>query len=82
MNNLVITILAAGDGKRMNSPIPKVLHTINGTPMLVKIIQQSLLLNPSNIIIVVGKHSLTIKNCLKNYFNINLFTFINQPEQL
>lgn len=82
MNNLVITILAAGEGKRMNSVIPKVLHTINGTPMLVKIILQSIPLNPSHIIIVVGKFELLIKNCLKNYFNLDLFTFINQPEQL
>lgn len=82
MNNLVITILAAGEGKRMNSVIPKVLHTINGTPMLVKIIKQTILLNPTNIIIVVGKHENLIKNCLKNYFNLDLFTFINQHEQL
>lgn len=33
-------ILAAGYGKRMNSPIPKVLHKVNGLEILARIVQQ------------------------------------------
>jgi len=36
--NLTVTIMAAGEGKRMNSNIPKVLHKFNGIPMLIRII--------------------------------------------
>lgn len=39
MTNLTIVILAAGEGKRMNSDLPKVLHLFDGLPMLVRIIQ-------------------------------------------
>ena len=38
MDNTTIVILAAGKGTRMNSPIPKVLHEVNGVPMIVKIV--------------------------------------------
>jgi bifunctional N-acetylglucosamine-1-phosphate-uridyltransferase/glucosamine-1-phosphate-acetyltransferase GlmU-like protein len=55
-DNLVITILAAGEGKRMNSNIPKVLHLFNNKPMLVRIIETTLLLNPTKIIIITGKY--------------------------
>lgn len=33
-------ILAGGYGKRMNSPLPKVLHRINGLPMIKRIVNQ------------------------------------------
>ena len=55
-DNLVITILAAGDGKRMNSELPKVLHLFNDKPMLVRIIETALSLNPQKIFIITGKH--------------------------
>lgn len=81
---LTVTIMAAGEGKRMNSNIPKVLHNFNGIPMLIRIILEANKLNPNNIIIITGKYDLLIKDTLKSYFennNINLFdklTFINQ----
>jgi bifunctional N-acetylglucosamine-1-phosphate-uridyltransferase/glucosamine-1-phosphate-acetyltransferase GlmU-like protein len=81
---LTVTIMAAGEGKRMNSNIPKVLHNFNGIPMLIRIILESSKLNPNRIIIITGKYDILIKDTLKNYFennNINLFdrlTFINQ----
>ena len=37
--NLVVTIMAAGDGKRMNSIIPKVLHFFGEKPILLRIIE-------------------------------------------
>jgi bifunctional N-acetylglucosamine-1-phosphate-uridyltransferase/glucosamine-1-phosphate-acetyltransferase GlmU-like protein len=76
--------MAAGEGKRMNSNIPKVLHNFNGIPMLIRIILEAIKLNPNSIIIITGKYDILIKDTLKTYFennNINLFdklTFINQ----
>ena len=81
MKNLVITIMAAGEGKRMNSSIPKVLHLFKRTPMLVRIINESLHLNPRKIIIITGKYDELIKNTIKTYFDdfhYNNFVFVNQ----
>lgn len=75
---LIITILAAGEGKRMNSSLPKVLHIFNGKPMLVRIVETSLLLSPQKIIIVTGKHDELIKKTLANYIDIIDLIFVNQ----
>lgn len=53
MDQLWSVILAAGEGKRMNSTIPKVLHPICGRPMLNYILDSAVELT-DNIVIVVG----------------------------
>jgi bifunctional UDP-N-acetylglucosamine pyrophosphorylase/glucosamine-1-phosphate N-acetyltransferase len=77
-----ITILAAGNGTRMNSPIPKVLHLFHGKPMIVRLIEQSLLLQPSSIFLVVGKHYSKIKETIEKYIQSNLIKYIHQPNPL
>lgn len=65
--DIVPIILAGGEGKRMNSPLPKVLHHIIGVPMIVRVIQSAMLLNPYKIIIVVGKHRAIIQKIIQEY---------------
>lgn len=49
-----VIILGAGQGKRMKSPIPKVLHKIAGKPMLQWVINTVKILNADQIITVVS----------------------------
>ena len=51
---LNIVILAAGLGKRMQSNLPKVLHTIAGRSMLSHVLDGARALNADSIIVVVG----------------------------
>lgn len=77
---LYITILAAGNGKRMNSPLPKVLHVINGETMIVRIIKQVLKLNPDKIIVVVGKYFAQIKEEIEAHISTPItYTVQEQP---
>lgn len=71
MNNLVVTIMAAGEGKRMNSNIPKVLHLFKNIPMLIRIILEVIKINPKKIIIITGKYDELIKKTIFEYININ-----------
>ncbi len=49
-----IVILAAGMGKRMNSDLPKVLHSLAGKPLLARVLETARSLNPDKLIVVYG----------------------------
>ncbi|MFJ6024096.1 bifunctional UDP-N-acetylglucosamine diphosphorylase/glucosamine-1-phosphate N-acetyltransferase GlmU [Brevundimonas sp. NPDC092305] len=50
-------ILAAGQGTRMKSPLPKVLHPVGGRAMLDHAIDAAEALGCERIVVVVGNHS-------------------------
>lgn len=79
---MIVTILAGGLGTRMNSPIPKVLHLVNGIPMIVKILFQVIEFGASKILIVVGDYYKLIKNTINEYINcdhLTNITYVLQP---
>jgi len=55
-----ILILAAGEGTRMKSDIPKVLHTILGKPMLLYVIDMAKAAGACEVAVVVGKNAARI----------------------
>ena len=67
-NDSVIIIMAGGLGSRMNSTLPKVLHKINNIPMIVNILNTSLILKPYKICIIVGKFKDLIKKTIEEYY--------------
>lgn len=67
--NLAVIILAAGQGKRMKSELPKVLHPIAGRPMLDYVLDLAKSLNPKLGICVLGHKSEMVKDYLKKQKN-------------
>ena len=59
--NLAALILAAGQGTRMESAIPKVLHHVGGRPMLFYILRIANALKPGAIGVVVGHEADEVK---------------------
>jgi bifunctional UDP-N-acetylglucosamine pyrophosphorylase/glucosamine-1-phosphate N-acetyltransferase len=51
---LAVVILAAGQGKRMKSDLPKVLQPLAGMPLLAHVVSRARLLEPSSIHVVYG----------------------------
>ncbi len=49
-----IVILAAGKGTRMQSDLPKVLHTLAGRPLLAHVLEQARALKPQRIVVIYG----------------------------
>ena len=81
--SLVVTIMAAGKGTRMNSDIPKVLVPFLGIPMIVRIILTVRELNAREIIIIVSReNSNIIKNTILDKCGLLGIRFVTQENQL
>jgi bifunctional UDP-N-acetylglucosamine pyrophosphorylase/glucosamine-1-phosphate N-acetyltransferase len=52
--SLAVIVLAAGQGKRMHSALPKVLHPLAGRPLLAHVLEAARALDPAQVIIVHG----------------------------
>lgn len=51
---MAIVILAAGKGTRMKSDLPKVLHRLDGRPLIQHVLETAQQLNPTQIVLIVG----------------------------
>jgi bifunctional UDP-N-acetylglucosamine pyrophosphorylase/glucosamine-1-phosphate N-acetyltransferase len=49
-----VVVLAAGQGKRMNSPLPKVLHEVCGLPMVLHVIAAARAVGAERVVVVLG----------------------------
>lgn len=67
MNKKSIIILAAGQGTRMKSSLPKVLHKISGKPMLYYSIKEALKIS-DDITVVLYHQAQKIKEEIKSFF--------------
>ena len=76
--NLEIIVLAAGQGTRMKSQLPKVLHTLAGRPLLQHVLQTAQGLQPHAVHVVVGHGAEEVKSALAA-FPVN---WVLQEEQL
>jgi bifunctional UDP-N-acetylglucosamine pyrophosphorylase/glucosamine-1-phosphate N-acetyltransferase len=73
-----VVILAAGQGKRMRSDLPKVLHHLAGRPLLDHVIATALGLNPDAVFVVHGHGGAQVRERLRHH----PVTWIEQREQL
>jgi UDP-N-acetylglucosamine diphosphorylase/glucosamine-1-phosphate N-acetyltransferase len=58
---LAVVVLAAGKGTRMESGFPKVLHLLNGRPMISYVLDVARSLSPTRLILVVGFEKQIVK---------------------
>ena len=76
---IALIILAAGQGTRMNSDLPKVLHKLAGAPLLHHAMRSGASLNPEQTIVVTGHGAEEVARAARDYDET---TFIaHQAEQ-
>lgn len=85
--DVVIVIMAGGLGKRMESDLPKVLHKINGIPMLVKVLftikELEKRISVSKVMVVVGKYRDVIEKTVCEYMDVdNWIQWVDQPQAM
>jgi bifunctional UDP-N-acetylglucosamine pyrophosphorylase/glucosamine-1-phosphate N-acetyltransferase len=76
--SLDVVILAAGQGTRMRSALPKVLHPVAGNSMLGHVIHSARQLSPDSIHVVIGHGGEQVRKQLAS----NDLNFVVQDKQL
>jgi bifunctional UDP-N-acetylglucosamine pyrophosphorylase/glucosamine-1-phosphate N-acetyltransferase len=74
--NTIAVIMAAGQGTRMRSKLPKVLHPLLGIPMLNFVIQAATQVTNEKPVIVLGHEAALVKKMLRDEAK----TVIQQPQ--
>jgi bifunctional UDP-N-acetylglucosamine pyrophosphorylase/glucosamine-1-phosphate N-acetyltransferase len=75
--DLTVIVLAAGQGTRIKSDLPKVLHPLAGRPMVCFVTDAASELHPANLAVVVGYGADLVREVLGDDA-----TYITQTEQL
>ena len=76
---LDIVVLAAGQGKRMKSMRPKVLHPLAGRPLLAHVLDTAATLSPGQRIVVYGHGGELLRRA---FSHLNDIIWVEQSEQL
>ena len=67
MDKFKAVILAAGKGTRMQSDLPKVLHKVDGKPMVHYTIQAAKDAGATDVIVIVGYQGQLVKREIVDY---------------
>jgi bifunctional UDP-N-acetylglucosamine pyrophosphorylase/glucosamine-1-phosphate N-acetyltransferase len=78
MHELGIILLAAGQGTRMKSDLPKVLHSLGGKALFLHTIETAQRLGPERVAVVVGHGA----DAVRQAYNGNGVTWAIQDKQL
>jgi bifunctional UDP-N-acetylglucosamine pyrophosphorylase/glucosamine-1-phosphate N-acetyltransferase len=62
---LNVAILAAGQGKRMHSALPKVLHPLAGRPLIAHVLAAARALAPRAIVVVIGHGGEAVQTAIR-----------------
>jgi len=74
---LAVVVLAAGQGKRMHSALPKVMHRLAGRPLLAHVLAAARALEPERILVVHGHGG----GLVRDAFADQAVEWIEQAEQ-
>lgn len=77
---LAAVVLAAGEGRRMHSALPKVLHSAAGRPLLAHVLAtlEALATRPAPTVVVLGRGAEAVEQALA----APALTFVEQAERL
>jgi bifunctional N-acetylglucosamine-1-phosphate-uridyltransferase/glucosamine-1-phosphate-acetyltransferase GlmU-like protein len=64
MDDIAVIVLAAGKGTRMKSDKAKVLHELNGKPMINFVVESASKIVGENVVVVVGHQREDVKKAV------------------
>ncbi|MGZ8844463.1 MAG: bifunctional UDP-N-acetylglucosamine diphosphorylase/glucosamine-1-phosphate N-acetyltransferase GlmU [Pyrinomonadaceae bacterium] len=78
---LDVLVLAAGLGTRMKSNLAKVLHKLDGRPLIAHVCRTAVELNPGKLFVVVGHQAGDVQAAVETEFGQAVASFVLQAEQ-
>ena len=79
MSDIHVVILAAGQGTRMKSRLPKVLHSVAGRTMIEHVLRTASSLAPATVTLIVGHQAEAIRNRLNDHQGLKFA--LQEPQQ-
>lgn len=79
---LDVMILAAGLGTRMRSNLAKVLHRLDGRPLIAHVCRTAAALAPRKVFVIIGHQGEDVKNAVLQELDAEHAEFVWQNEQL
>ncbi len=79
---LDVLILAAGLGTRMRSNLAKVLHKVDGRPLINHVCRTAASLAPEKIYVVIGHQGDEVREAVLNELDESQVVFVEQKQQL
>jgi bifunctional UDP-N-acetylglucosamine pyrophosphorylase/glucosamine-1-phosphate N-acetyltransferase len=80
LTDLHVAVLAAGQGTRMKSALPKVLHPIAGRAMVERVLRTSASLDPATTTLIVGHQAVVVRERLAARYPFLQFA-VQEPQQ-
>src|SRR6266481_2239617 len=74
-------ILAAGQGTRMKSAVPKVLHPVAGRPLLHYPVRAALDAGCDDVVVVIGHGRDLAQQYLQNAFDLRVRTVVQETQR-
>ena len=70
VSDIHVVILAAGQGTRMKSRMPKVLHRLAGKPLIEHVLETAQTVRPETVTMVVGHEAESVRRCVGKRPNV------------
>src|ERR1044071_568008 len=80
-SSLDVLILAAGLGTRMKSNVAKVLHKLDGRPLIAHVARTAAALQPRKTYVVIGHQSDQVQSAVQNELGPKATEFVRQIKQ-
>jgi bifunctional UDP-N-acetylglucosamine pyrophosphorylase/glucosamine-1-phosphate N-acetyltransferase len=74
-------VLAAGQGTRMKSDKPKVLHELAGRPMIHYVVEAALVAGASEVVVVVGHGRQAVESYLSRTYGARVKTAVQETQE-
>lgn len=80
--DLNILVMAAGLGTRMKSSLAKVLHRLDGRPLINHVVECAMELDPREVCVIVGHQASDVQASVLSEFDASKVSFATQEKQL